>query len=648
VNSLSSTTTSGHPGDVLEKPDGNTLWTRLSLAALGLLVLTTWILQRPYRGLNHDSVVYTFLALARLYPESLARDVILRFGSQDSYTLFSPLYAAAIRALDLEPAAALLTLLGQVAYFAAAWALARRAMSARQALLAIGLLIALPSDYGARQDFGYIEGFLTPRQMGEAFVLASLAATLAGRQILCGVCLCVGMLLHPIMAFAGFVMLFCLYVGVPRPRVGLALASTLLGASLGIALLIPVGPFRPFDETWLDLIDSFGYLFMSQWSIRDWAHFCVPAGLLVVGALTGTTSLVRKLCTAALMMAGCGIVATLIFCDLLHVVIITQMQPWRWLWLAQAIAILLLPLIVPDCWRTGQLGRAAIVLLVSAYELRELPAAPGIALAAIACAASAGRLKNARYARLILFGCGALLVVAMLINILPHTLNSASDKGFLTLPERLARWLTRWAGDGLLYSLILGLAFSLGERRATLISAFLLTAAAALACVLGAVGWKSWTTYQYTPATRALYAPWRDVIPAQAEVFWTASPVSAWYLLQRPDYWAPAQASGDIFSREKALETQRRGKLVLAALEATGLRHPPDPDPKSPWHRPARQTRAENLDDLAMAAVCSDPQLSFVVSRFDLGPTSYPEVVADSGDPDRRLRLYRCTDVTPR
>lgn len=623
MNRLSSTTTSGHPGDVLEKPASNTLRAWLSLATLSLLVLTTWILQRPYRGLNHDSVLYTFLALARLYPASLAHDVILRFGSQDSYTFFSPLYAAAIRALDLEPAAALLTFLGQAAYFAAAWALARRAMSARQALLAVGVLIALPSDYGALQNFGYIEGFLTSRQMGEALVLASLAATLAGRQILCGVCLCAGMLLHPIMVFAGFVMLFCVYVGVPRPRVALALGSTVLGASLAIVLLIPVGPFRPFDATWLDLIDSFGYLFMSQWSIRDWSHLCVPAGLLVVGVLTATTSLVRKLCTAALIMAGCGIVATLLFCDLLHVVIVTQMQPWRWLWLAQAIAILLLPLIVPDCWRSGTLGRAAIVLLVGAYELRELPAAPGIVLAAIACVAGTGRLKNPRYAHLILLGCGALLVVAMLLNIL----------------------LNRGAGDGLLYSLVLGLAFWLGERPATSMNAFLLTAAAALVCVLGAVGWKSWTNYQYTPALRALYAPWRDAIPEQAEVFWTTSPVAAWYLLQRPDYWTPAQASGDVFSREKALETQRRGKWVLAALEATAQRHPPDPDPKSPWHRPVEQTRAENLDELAMAAVCSDPQLSFVVSRIDLGPTSYPEVSADPGDPDRRLRLYRCADV---
>jgi hypothetical protein len=645
MNSLSSATSSGDPGEVLEKPASNTLQAWLSLAALGLLILATWLLQRPYRGLNHDSVLYTFLALARLYPASLAHDVILRFGSQDSYTVFSPIYAAAIRALDLEPAAALLTFLGQLAYFAAAWALARRVMSARQALLAVGLLIALPSDYGARQDFGYIEGFLTPRQVGEALVLAGLAAALGGRRILCGVCLCAGMLLHPIMAFAGFVMLFCLYLAVPRPRLALALGSTALGVSLAIVLLFPVGSLRAFDATWLDIIDSFGYLFMFQWTARDWAHLCVPTAVLVMGALQSTTPLVRKLCSAALVMAGAGILATLIFCDLLHVVLITQMQPWRCLWLAQVIAVLLLPLIVPDCWRSGSLGRAGVFLLFSAFELRGLSAAPGIVLGAVACVASAGRVTNTRYTRLILFGCGALLIVATLISLLPHALGSTSDRDVLPLAERLVRWLNRWAGDGLLYSLILGVAFWIGERRAPSTDAFLLTAAAVFVCVLSPAGWRSWTTHHYTPALRDRYAQWRALIPEEAEVFWTTSPVGAWYLLQRPDYWAPAQASGDIFSREKAIETRRRGKLVLAALEAAGQRHPPDPDPRSEWHRPIDQTGAENPDELAMAAVCSDPQLSFVVSRIDLGPTSYPQIMPDPGDPDHRLRLYRCADV---
>jgi hypothetical protein len=630
------------PHKVPDKPEQRLL-DRLALATLGFCVAAVWILQRPYRGLNHDSVLYALSALARLHA-SLAHDVFLRFGSQDSYTVFGPLFAAAVRALDLEPATALLTFLSQVAFFVAGWTLARRVMSARLALLAVGVLIALPSDYGALQDFNYIEGFLTPRQMAEALVLASLAATLADRRIVGGICLLAGMLFHPIMAFAGFVLLFCLNVAIPRPKLALVLVPAILAVSLGAALLLPVGPFRPFDVTWLDRVYANGYLFMSQWSIRDWSHFSVPAGVLILGVLTSPTPAVRKLCVAALLTAAAGILATLLFCDLLHVVIFTQMQPWRWLWLAQAIAVLLLPLIVLDCWRIDRLGRAAIVLLASAWALRELPAALGIVLAAIVCAASVPRLKDWRHARLIFAGCCALFVVAMLINVLPHALQSGGPTAAPAFSELLVQWMSMWAGDGLPYVVILGVMYWLGTRPVPA-GAFLLVVAAAVVCLLAPAGWRSWTAYKYTPALRGLYAPWREVIPANAEVFWASSPVSVWYLLERPDYWSPPQSAGDIFSREKAFETKRRSLSVLSALDDTGQRHPPDPDPNSPWYRPPRQARPENLDTTAAAAVCTDSELSFIVSRISLGPTPYPEVVPNLGEPERHLWLYRCADL---
>ena len=71
MDSLTPTTTSDTRGAVLDQP-GKTLQARLSLAGVGLLVLVIWILQRPYRGLNPDAVIYSFLALARLHPTSLA------------------------------------------------------------------------------------------------------------------------------------------------------------------------------------------------------------------------------------------------------------------------------------------------------------------------------------------------------------------------------------------------------------------------------------------------------------------------------------------------------------------------------------------------------------------------------------------------
>ena len=76
-------------------------------------------------------------------------------------------------------------------------------MSASLALLAVGLLVVVPSWYGSNSVFACVEGFLTPRQSAEAFALAGLAAALSSRQWLAGLCMAVAMLLHPIIAAAG-------------------------------------------------------------------------------------------------------------------------------------------------------------------------------------------------------------------------------------------------------------------------------------------------------------------------------------------------------------------------------------------------------------------------------------------------------------
>ena len=64
----------------------------LGLLVWGLLALATWALSHRYLGLFHDARLYTLQALARLHP-ALSADVFLRFGSQDRFTIFSPLYA---------------------------------------------------------------------------------------------------------------------------------------------------------------------------------------------------------------------------------------------------------------------------------------------------------------------------------------------------------------------------------------------------------------------------------------------------------------------------------------------------------------------------------------------------------------------------
>jgi hypothetical protein len=82
-------------GGALSKP---------GMVVLMLLGVTTWALSHAYAGIFHDAGLYTLQALARLSPESLSSDVFLKFGSQDRFTLFSPIYAATAHWLGVEPA----------------------------------------------------------------------------------------------------------------------------------------------------------------------------------------------------------------------------------------------------------------------------------------------------------------------------------------------------------------------------------------------------------------------------------------------------------------------------------------------------------------------------------------------------------------
>src|SRR5580658_565279 len=219
---------------------------RFVLVALGCLVVAFWLLLHPYRGLEHDSVLYAVLALSRLHPAALGHDLFVRYGTQDSFTIFSPLFAAEIRAVGLEPAAAIMTFITHVAFLGATWLLARRLMSPSLALLAVGLVVVVPSWYGSNSVFAYFEAFLTPRQSAEAFALAGLAAALGARQVLAGSCMLVAMLLHPIIAAAGVTAWIVLSAGMARPRLAMIITAV-LAVALTAGSAAGMGPFRHFD-----------------------------------------------------------------------------------------------------------------------------------------------------------------------------------------------------------------------------------------------------------------------------------------------------------------------------------------------------------------------------------------------------------------
>jgi hypothetical protein len=588
---------------------------------LVLLCAAVWMLVHPYDGIFHDANLYTLQALARLRPDSLTQDVFLHFGSQDRFTLFSPVYAAVIELLGVDHAAALLTCLSQLALIAAGWCLARAVMPARYALLGVALLIAMPGDYGPGRIFTCIEPFLTPRMGAEACTLAALACAFSGRRIWSLLFIVAASALHPVMAAAGVMALLVAYVVLPRPAWGGVLAKLAAVWILLSAYAFQSGEWGRLDADWLDLASQRSpYLFLSFWQLDDWGGAAVTLTTLVIGCCTLELR-ARLLCRAAAFTLVGGLALTWLACDTLHLTLFTQMQPWRWQWLAALIAALTLPLTAIERWRQGTAGRTTAVLLIVAWIF----GAAGFALIASACALltlSLGRLK-ARELRLVFWGGCAVLALALLWRL-------ASNLEFTDvhyMDAALPLWLRRatsFAHDGVVPAAVIGIAAWMSNLPRVAIGARIAAAALAIVCigVLLPFGWQAWSREEFPQLEVVRFAAWRDIIAPGENVFWGESPLSSWVLLDRPNYISGLQTSGMIFSRSAAAELKHRALALSGVI---------GPSTFLSWNGAGAHL---SLSPDQLRGICRLAPFKYLVTNTDLGMP--PVAVMD------KLKLYRC------
>lgn len=611
----------------------------LALTAMALWGLAVWILQQPYLGVIHDSTLYSLFALTRLHPEQLANDIFLRFGSQDRYTLFTPIYAAAINSLGLEHAASLLTLVFQGALFGCAWLLARRFMPPLAAALGVGLLAAAPGEYGSHETFHIVEGFLTPRLPAEALAVGGLVAALGGRYWLAAACVAAAMSLHPIIGCAGAAILILTFVAPLRPRLFAVAAGA--GLLAGIAAVLAWHSLGRLEGMWLYTVRvTSTYLFLRNWSYADWSRIAGPLAILAIGALRGTTPLLRRLCAAALAMVGCGLLISFTFGDLLQVPIFIGAQTWRWLWLANLLAFVLTPLIAQQCWSRGDAGRSAILLLAAAWMFRGTPPALYLVPLAIAAAVTPTGLTTQRYWRLAFLGTCIVVGLASVLDAVDHLWYMPGlDPSAPVLPQRLRAAFN----DGAIPAAVLiGAYWMLGRWEST---RPVIAATAALACgALLPLGWQEWTYSHYTPELAAKFAPWRAGIPVGTEVLWPDTPVGSWYLLGRPNYWSPHQSAGAIFSRDKAVLLDQRTQVISKAMGKKDTKQALEQ-----FELDGSATRvpagAARIGLAGMVMLCSDPALGYIVSWMPVAPTPFPPVTVDARKLHGKLYLYRCSDL---
>jgi hypothetical protein len=592
----------------------------VGLGAIGLSVLAVWMVQHRYLDIRHDAIIYSLLALARIHPDPLAADVFLRFGSQDQFTVFSPVFAFMIRHFDLAAAAALMTFISQGALYVSAWLVARRFMSPASALVATGLLIAVPGYYGGAHIFSYTENFMTPRLPAEVLVLGGLAAALSHRTVVAALCILAALLIHPIIASAGVLMLLVTLLAAPRPMLAATVGLTIVLTALTGAVLMPTGPFARFDTEWLDLIGSRApFLLESSWTIDDWILLEIPVSILALGAMLSGRPMLRTICGCAIVTALSGVALSFLFCDVLHAQLPTRLQMWRCAWIASVLAVLLSPVIVAECWNSRRaLVRAALAFLGCGLLMRPDSGAGIVLVLSILSAAGARLYPHFKYEKYVVLGACALLLIAFAIAVM----------------------------DGLTvtFGAIMAVAAAGAIQRVIQPSVRMLCAFAALpaiACVAATPGAvRSWTKLHYTPELRARFAPWRNQLPANSEVLWP-DPLGVWYLLNRQSYCSSPQLAGVVFSRDSAVELDRRTRVVGDALVASGAFAK---DSKSATRLRHLMPSLNDLDRAGLSVVCADRDLGYFVGPKQLGPIAMEPVTPDPTKPERRLYIHDCND----
>jgi hypothetical protein len=596
-----------------------------------LAIIGCGLLTHLYRGLFQDATIYTIEGLAHAYPTRYAQDVMLRFGSQDQFSLFARLYGALIRQLGVETAASLLTACGLVLFLLAAWQLARRLLPARLVPLAVGMLAVMPGVYGASALLHLIEDFVTPRIFSEALVLSALASWLSARRLRAFLLIAAALLVHPLMAMAGVVMLFWLFFGLEHRHLALALVG------LGAGTLLVAGALAPtlrLDPTWFAFVSRNSYLFTEHWTVGDWGANLGPL-VVIVAAIPRSTLLLRRFLIAVLLTALSGIALDWLGADRLHLVLIVQGQPWRWLWLSTCISLLILPWLAFELWNQGALGRATSLLLGADYlfggETYTLPV-----LGAILGVLGLWWLRphmDERRLRLVLLGAALLFLIA-LINGASTFLLSARYQFFPAEPAALPVWAKELRQGTSRFLIVPGLMVLLivGARRAQArMTRWVLMALAVAGCAaVLPVAWTRWTAEEYGASGRAQFAAWRARIPSGAEVLCPDDPLLVYLLLERRSYLSIHQEGSGLFSRAAAVEILRR--------EAT-LRGFPD----AIRDRIALPDHADAASG-SLTDVCSKAgsDVAFIVTSSDLKAAPIALVPRTARSRFSKWRLYSC------
>lgn len=502
-------------------------------AALAAAAAGLWLISRPFTFSENDGRIYLLMALARNDPGRYADDLFLKFGSQDRYSVFSEIYALAVRLAGPSWGTMGLLLIAAALWLWGSWRLLRRLTDPARAGAGLLLLAGLTINYGGFSTLYVGENFLTARIYAEAFGLLGLSLAVDGAWFGSAAVLLLAALFHPLTAMGAVAVAWLLLIPERPGAFWLGLGAAIAVGALSLAGAQPFGSLlTTMDPAWLAAVKGRnGFVFLSNWTSGDWATLLTEALAVGLAALR-VQGRPRTMLLATIGAAAAGLLASWIGADVLHNALVIQLQLWRLTWMLAWASAPTIAILAPRTTET----RRWIVPVCLGLTLVFQMGWPGFALAAACFAGGVLRRPATKLvSSVILFLASAFLIVAIAVLVIALVRRHYFDYPDLTQTAELLlrRSLTWLLAAPLAVSMILGFA------RARWASPILL-----------AVGLLTWD--QRVAFDRYLLDG-RPPITVSGPVLWGAVSSPAWFLLRTPSFLGFEQASGLLFSRRTAL-----------------------------------------------------------------------------------------------
>lgn len=551
--------------------------TTLGMLYAALTLVALWLLARPSTGIRHDGLLYLGQALLNANAPGLKHDLFFAFGSQDSYSLFSPLVLMVYRHLGLGLGQLVLLILCQAALLSALWRLTEQFGSPRDRWLGLLCFAGMSHFFGGLRIFSVAEPFITARTLAEPVICWGFAVILRAQPsdstrlqlnaaAMPGILLvCASFLIHPLLAVPAAIVLLAWWADERLSWYAVGLGMVALALVLSLLGLLPSTRLTDqFDSEWLGPVSrSNQHVFLANWRLGDFMQLGMDVAVLYV-VQSKASGKFKGFLRAAIAMMAAVMCASAIGADLLHAVLITQLQLWRGHWWVHTLALMLLPWVLLPLWRRGSDGKVlafAVVLLVLAIDV-EWVASPAFAVWVALLHEVQRRDPTLATRWRLAFWLATGVALAALLGATVLSIEAELSRGGQAVGWDA--WL--WAGARLPFFgaliLVVG-AWAFRAPNPSRLRAWITCGLALTLVGLGLWNWDRRTPWaQQLETLTPLSLPFVRQLPAGAQIFWLDQPAAVWSQLHRASYFSFLQGAGLLFNRGTAMEFKRREAIV--------------------------------------------------------------------------------------